>query len=95
LRGMLPCKKVSRTMDGEADRWLTPSQHTVASSTWSTEDWRKHARCPTTAPTLTSSRGYTTAHAIKIFHKFFPSPQTANVRFMVRICLIESKLDLN
>ncbi|KAJ5815661.1 Esterase SGNH hydrolase-type subgroup [Penicillium riverlandense] len=26
--------------------------------------------------------GYTTAHAIKIFHKFFPSPQTANVRFM-------------
>ncbi|KAJ5896892.1 uncharacterized protein N7473_006291 [Penicillium subrubescens] len=26
--------------------------------------------------------GYTTAHAIKIFHKIFPSPQTANVRLM-------------
>ncbi|KAJ5590399.1 Esterase SGNH hydrolase-type subgroup [Penicillium hetheringtonii] len=26
--------------------------------------------------------GYTTAHAIKIFHRFFPSPQAANVRFM-------------
>lgn len=27
--------------------------------------------------------GYTTAHAIKIFHQFFPSPQTANVRLMI------------
>ncbi|CAI7674809.1 unnamed protein product [Penicillium pancosmium] len=26
--------------------------------------------------------GYTTAHAIKIFHQFFPSPQTTNVRLM-------------
>ncbi|CAI7614761.1 unnamed protein product [Penicillium manginii] len=26
--------------------------------------------------------GYTTAHAVKIFHQFFPSPQTVNVRLM-------------
>ncbi|OQD70818.1 hypothetical protein PENPOL_c001G04879 [Penicillium polonicum] len=26
--------------------------------------------------------GYSTAHAVKVFDKFFPSPQTANVRFM-------------
>ncbi|KAJ5132017.1 Esterase SGNH hydrolase-type subgroup [Penicillium atrosanguineum] len=26
--------------------------------------------------------GYTTSHAIKVFPKFFPSPQIANVRFM-------------
>ncbi|KAJ5824600.1 Esterase SGNH hydrolase-type subgroup [Penicillium robsamsonii] len=26
--------------------------------------------------------GYTTAHAVKVFDKFFPSPQTANVRLM-------------
>ncbi|KAJ5212452.1 uncharacterized protein N7498_004098, partial [Penicillium cinerascens] len=26
--------------------------------------------------------GYTTAHAVKVFPKFFPSPQIANVRFM-------------
>ncbi|KAJ5295371.1 hypothetical protein PENANT_c001G06213 [Penicillium antarcticum] len=26
--------------------------------------------------------GYTTAHAIKVFDKFFPSPETATVRFM-------------
>ncbi|CAI7595673.1 unnamed protein product [Penicillium glandicola] len=26
--------------------------------------------------------GYSTAHAIKVFDKFFPSPQIANVRFM-------------
>lgn len=32
---------------------------------------------------LTRNSGYSTAHAVKVFHKFFPSPQTANVRFMV------------
>jgi hypothetical protein len=32
---------------------------------------------------LTASRGYNTAHAIKVFPKFFPTPQMARVRFLV------------
>jgi hypothetical protein len=37
----------------------------------------------TLSTNLHDHRGYTTAHAIKIFDKVFPSPQIANVRLMV------------
>lgn len=42
------------------------------------------------------SSGYTTAHAIKVFPRFFPSLQTANVRLMVLIprCNLQQKLSL-
>lgn len=32
---------------------------------------------------LTASSGYNTAHAIKVFPKFFPAPQMVRVRFLV------------
>lgn len=33
-----------------------------------------------------SCSGYTTAHAVKMYPKFFPTLQTASVRLMVRYC---------
>lgn len=55
--------------------------------------WRKIIQRYTRLRQLTSNSGYTTAHAVKVFDKFFPSPQTANVRFMVSPSYLQAYLE--